>query len=250
MQTKSFERIPVALLLILGLAGCGDILSLDNYDEPTSFLSGRVVFEGNPIGVRNNGVQLELWQPSYELNQKIPVHVHQDGTYSAALFDGSYKLNLLANNGPWVPSTDTISFDLTGQANIDFPVTPYYVVRDEQVGYDAGGGGPNGTIEATFRIGVVSPVQELEYVGLYVGYTTFVDRNNSINVPNEERERRLGAIADDLEANTPITISVTLPEDVYSTNSPAIREHVFVRIGVKTAGVSEMLFSPVYKVAI
>ena len=35
----------------------------DNLKEPDSVLSGRVTFEGQPIGVRSEGVQFEIWQP-------------------------------------------------------------------------------------------------------------------------------------------------------------------------------------------
>src|SRR5690606_5947206 len=96
----SQERILGATLAsALLLTGCG-ITALDNYDPPTSEITGRVLYNGEPVGVRSGGVQLELWQPSYELNQKIPVRIAQDGTFSAAVFNGSYEINLLPGNGP------------------------------------------------------------------------------------------------------------------------------------------------------
>jgi hypothetical protein len=250
MVMKSCARLVAALGCAVALAGCDNILGLDNYDAPNATLTGRVVFEGQPVGVRSSGVQLELWQPGYALNQKIPVHVAQDGTFSASLFDGSYRLNLLRGNGPWESTTDTITVEVRGQTAVDVPVRPYYVIRNEQVAFNPTGGGPHGTIDATFNVGQVNTAQALEYVGLYVGTTTFVDRNNSVGIPNAERERLRAAILPQLESNGTIGISVRLPENIYLTGSPARREHVFVRIGVKTVGVAEMLFSPVHKVAI
>ena len=44
--------------------------------------------------------------------------------------------------------------------------------------------------------------------------------------------------------NDAVTLSVDLPADL------AQRNHVFVRIGVKTVGITELLFSPVYRIAL
>jgi hypothetical protein len=237
-------------LLLFALTGCDDILSVDNYDAPGSPLTGRVVFEGQGVGVRSNGVQLELWEPAYPLRQKIPVHVAQDGSFAAMLFDGSYKLNLLANNGPWLSTLDTIDIEVRGGATVEVPVTPYYTIRNEQIRHNRTGGGPNGTIEATFTVGMVNTTRQVEWVGLYVGLTTFVDRINSLTIPNAQRERLRALVQTQLDARAPITIGVQLPANIYETQSPARREYVFVRVGVKTVGVTEMLFSPVQKIGI
>src|SRR5688572_21606042 len=147
---KTAKVIVWVQVLLLATAGCEDLTSIDNYDAPNSTLTGRVVFDGQGVGVRSNGVQLELWEPAYPLRQKIPIFVAQDGTFSAKLFDGSYKLNLLANNGPWVNTRDTIGIALEGSAHVDVPVRPYYTVQSSQLRHNTAGGGSNGTIEGTF----------------------------------------------------------------------------------------------------
>jgi hypothetical protein len=55
-------------------------------------------------------VQLEIWQKGYQLYTSIPVYVTQDGTFSAVLFDGNYKLVSKSGNGPWVSKQDTVDF--------------------------------------------------------------------------------------------------------------------------------------------
>src|SRR5690606_36045642 len=92
----------IALVPTILLAGCDNIFGLDNYDEPDSMLSGRVVYNGQPVNVRTGGIELELWEPGFELETKIPVYVSQEGEYSAALFAGNYKLNAIRGQGPWV----------------------------------------------------------------------------------------------------------------------------------------------------
>ena len=64
-------------VFVLILVGC----EYDNYDPPRSFLTGTVTYNGNPVGVRSGATQLELWQHGYQLFEKIPVYIAQDGTF-------------------------------------------------------------------------------------------------------------------------------------------------------------------------
>lgn len=201
----------------------------DNYDPPKSMLTGQVVYQGDPVGVRSNGVQLELWQPGFELYQKIPVYVAYDGSFSAALFDGDYKLVRLRGNGPWVDNTDSINVQVRGNTVVDVPVEPYYIINNET--FQANGN----AVAASFTIGQVNTSQELDRVTLYIGTTTIVDVNNSsLNVSlNKDALTDLSA---------PINLTLELPPNLSG------KDYVFARIGVKTAGVEEMLYSPVKKV--
>ena len=112
----------IILFSLIALFSC----KKDNYEEPTSRLSGRVIFQNQPVGVRSDGVQLELWQRGYALFTKIPVYVAQDGTFSATLFDGDYKLVRLRGNGPWIDNTDSISVKVSGNTQVDVPVVPHF----------------------------------------------------------------------------------------------------------------------------
>jgi hypothetical protein len=217
-----------SLAAVAGLSGCG-LDALDNYDQPSSTLTGSVVYNGAPVGVRSNGVQLELWQPGYALSQKIPVFIDQDGSFSAVVFDGTYRLNLLAG-GPWVENTDTIEFDVRRGATVDVPVVPYYTIANETIVHNSG------AIVATFDVGQVDTSRALEFVGLYVATTSFVDRTNM----SARFERARSAIPN---LNDPVTLTVNLPANL------AQRNDVFARIGVKTVGIAEMLFSPISKIA-
>lgn len=240
----------IALVFAVALVGC-DIFDLDNYDEPTSPLTGQITYEGQPVGVRGNAVELELWQPGpeFELNTKIPVHVDQDGSFTAMVFDGSYEVNLLRGSGPWVDDPARIPVEVAGETTIEVPVVPYHTIENEQITFNPSGG-TNGAIEATFNVRQVTTSSALEFVGLYIGETLFVDRERGLEIASSERERTRAQVQAQLDANTPITISVNLPEDIYETGSPAVREHVFVRVGVRTEGVQHMLFTQVHKVDI
>ncbi len=212
------------LLALVGLAGC----EKDNFDAPQSNLTGQVIYNNAPVGVRSNGVQLELWQPGYTVFTKIPVYVDQDGSFSATLFDGDYKLVLLRGNGPWVDNSDTIQVNLRGNMTVNVPVTPYYTVGAATYTKT------NNTITATTKINQIVNSKAIERVTLYLGATQFVDINN-----NAARVDLSGAALADLSKN--LTMTVNIPANLG-------RNYVYGRIGVKTAGVGEMLYSPVQEI--
>lgn len=216
-------------LLLVVLAG-GSGCEKDNYEEPESLLTGRVVFEGQPIGVRSNGVQLELWQHGYAFFSKIRVFVAPDGTFSARLFDGDYKLTR-QNGGPWLNSPDSIDVQVRGNTVIDVPVTPYTFVKSAT--YQRNGT----TITATANLQTVSTANPLESVRLYVFRTAMIDDVN-------QSARTITEASAIPNVNQPVVMNVTVPEAL------ANLEAVYVRVGVKTAGVNELAYSAPERIAL
>ena len=135
----------------------------------------------------------------------------------------------MAGSGPWLDSPDTIQVQVRGEAQMDVPVMPYYTIQNPDTRF------VSGAIESTFTIGSVTTSRAVEYVGLYVSTTSFVDRNN-MSVRLERPRSAIPSLA------APITLSVTLPPN------RAQRNDVHARIGVTTAGVAELLYSPVEKI--
>jgi hypothetical protein len=203
----------------------------DNYDPPQSQLTGKVVFQGQAVGVRSNGVQLEIWQPGFQLYTKIPVYVAQDGTFSAMLFDGDYKLTRLKGNGPWADNTDTINVQVRGATTVDVPVDAYFIVKGETIQKN----GSN--ITTTFSLQRGNTSKNLEDVRLYLGRTNIIDPNNNDAVVT----KAASAITD---ITQPISLSVAIPASL------ADKDYVFARVGVKTAGVAELAFSIPQKIAL
>lgn len=219
-------RFCLALAVVILTAGC----SLDNYDSPSSSLTGRVVYQGEPIGVASGEVELELWESGFELKKKIPVNVKPDGSFSAILFDGDYKLTLLPGSGPWVVNTDSIDIQLNGAASVDVPVEPYYLINNESITHS------NGNIEASFDVEEINDSRSVEFVGLYVGTTSIVDEQS--NTGTEMLDINAGG------SLSGQTLSLPLSDDLSG------RDYIFARIGVKTTGVSDILFSQVVEVSL
>ncbi len=208
------------LLVLLTMQAC----KKDNLSEPGSPLSGRIVYQGLPIGVRSAGVQFELWQRGFQLFTKIPLNIKQDGTFSAMLFDGDYKLVRSRGAGPWVDNTDTIDVKVQGATSVDVPIEPYFIIKNEV--FERTGT----VVKATFTLQSVNTSRTLELARIYVGPNLIVDQNNN----SANAQIAAAAIPGLLQ---PVTLSVTIPTAL------AGEAFIYARVAVKTTGVAELLYT-------
>ena len=199
----------------------------DNLKEPDSVLSGRVTFEGQPIGVRSEGVQFEIWQPGYDFFTKIPLNIAQDGTFKALLHDGNYKLVRLVNAGPWNNNTDTINVSLKREASVDIPIDPYFVMRNVSISKS----GTN--IVATFTVEKNGThTRTFEAARLFIGRYLILDF-----VRNQTSAAAAGVVL-----GTPVTVTLAIPAAI------ANDDFIFARVGVKTTGIGEYLYTQSTKI--
>lgn len=204
----------------------------DNYDEPESFLKGTIVYNGEPINVSYNDVNFQLWEPGWELSYPLDVLIDQDGTYSALLFNGNYKLVFPDGQGPFrTTGADTLDITVNGDKNLDIEVEPYYMIRNAQ--FSATGANVTATFQAE-KIITDADARDIERVNLYVNKSQFVDFRTNI----ASTEIGGGDIAD---ANS-ISMSVAVPEITPTQN------YVYARVGLKVAGREDMIFSPVQRI--
>jgi len=217
----------------IGITSC----EFDNYEEPESKLQGRIVYNGEPINVGYNDVIMQLWEPGWQLKGAINVSVDQDGSYSAVLFNAPYKLVIQPFQGPFrsikneVTQSDTILVDLKSNQTLDIEVMPYYMIRNIQISKAGSDVTANFGLE---KIITDANAKNVENVTLYINKTTFVDRSN--NIATKELNG-----ADITDMNN-VSMSVTVPALNTAQN------YVFARIGVRIAGVEDMLYSPIQKI--
>lgn len=221
--------IQICLMMVLGVTVVS--CAYDNFEAPKSTLSGRIVYDGEALGLRSQGVQLELWQHGYDLFQKIPVYVSHDGSFTATLFDGDYKLTLIRGNGPWLDQTDSIDVNISGNLTMDLEVMPHFIIDEPTYSII------NDTIvRASFTVDQVNQMANMEFADLYLGRTSLTDI-----VRNEYLGR---FFAEQITIGAPSTVEVTVPNHLRG------RTDLFVRLGVKTSGVEELVYSQVENVAI
>jgi hypothetical protein len=228
-----FHYIIIALLF--AATGC----KKDNYDAPSVKLSGHLVYQGEHVNVEFNQVPFQLFQPGFGLSGPISGTFDQDGGYSVLTFAGNYKFTMAANQGPFLwkevaaGKRDTLAINLTGDQTVDIEVMPYYLVRQPvftKAGTD---------VNATFNIAKIvtdANAKDIDRVTLYINKTQFVSGSGDYNIAQTSiAGGALGSLNN-------ISMSVAIPGITPTQN------YVFARIGIKIAGVEDMVFSPVTKV--
>lgn len=203
----------------------------DNYDEPESFLQGNIVYNGEPINVSYNDVTFQLWEPGWQLSYPIDVTVDQDGSYSALLFNATYKLVFPEGQGPFRMSVDTLTVNLNGDQDFDIEVEPYFMIRNAQ--FSTSGKDITASFKAD-KIVTDADARDIERVNLYVNKSQFVDFRQ--NVANAE------IAGGDIDNQNNINLTVTVPDLTPTQN------YVYARVGLKVTGREDMIFSAVQKV--
>lgn len=215
----------VIIISFIVLAGC----EFDNYDQPGSKLSGTVNYNGTAVGVRSGATQLELWQYGYPTRAKIPVNIAQDGTFTATLFDGNYKLVRLAG-APWQRQTDSLDVTVSGSTTFDVPVTPFYTLTNETFTVTSG------TVNSSVKVNKIG-TENITSLTLYVGVTNIVDANNN----SQNTTLNAAALTDLTTAKT---------QSIALNTANKARSYVYVRIGVLCAGSTERYYTPVQKITL
>lgn len=214
------------LIFVTLLAGCGK----DNYDESTSTLTGRIVYQGEPLQLKgsNQSVRIQLFQDGYDFRTPLDVFVSQDGSFSAKLFDGHYKLVTRDGNGPWLNTRDTTEVELRGTASVDLEVTPYFTISNSSISL-------NGNVMNTsFTINQIVDAAQIDRVMLLLNTTTFVDE--AANVVRAE------FTGDDVQVGQ-MTLNVDFSEEPKAVNAAAL----FGRICVWPSGSDQGIYSPVVR---
>lgn len=203
---------------------------VDNFQAPESILSGTVNYNGNPVGVRTNGTELELWQDGYALDEKITVHIAQDGTYTARLFNGQYKMVRHAG-APWAPQlNDTIIIDVNGDTSENIEVQPYFTISNAS--YQQYGN----AVQANFEVNQVDPTASLTDVKLFLRKDILLDENHN--------DKAVSIDPGSITFGDNASILAVLPDELLNAG------YLFLRVGVKSDKANEYYYSQVQKLDI
>ena len=221
---KIISNIFSVILLLVLFSGCGK----DNFDAPESKLVGRVTYQGQALNLRGTGeaVQLQLYQDGYEKNDPISVFVGQDGTFSALLFDGEYRLTTRDGNGPWVNSHESMTVKLNGHTEVNLEVTPYFTISNEQLSVSGS------AMNASFTINQIVPDAKISRVMLLLSKTQFADDVNNL-------------FRQDFSDVAPG--SVNLSADISGNTDIAKAKALYARVGVLANGADQAIYSPVVR---
>jgi hypothetical protein len=213
----------------------------DNYEEPTSALTGRIVYNGEPILVEYDRVPFRLFEFGFGKVGSIDGTITPEGAFSHMLFDGQYKLVISPGQGPfrW-PETggkaDSVTINVSGNTNLDVEVRPYYMIRNANIT------GNGTTVTGTFALEkIITDVdaKDIEFAALFLNKTQFVGE------ANEHRIARTDLAGSAIANMGSISISTAVPA---MSPTSLTQNYIFARIGVKIAGVEDLIFSPVQKI--
>lgn len=230
---KAIAKYIVVLLFCASVVSC----KKDNYDPPSSLLSGRIVYKGEAINVEHDRVPFEMYEYGFGKVGPINGAITQDGKFSHMLFDGDYKFVVRPGQGPfmWPQSggkADSIGITVKGSMNMDIEVNPYYMIRTPQIA--KGGTGITASFKAEKIITDAANAKNIENVSLFINKTQFVSGADNI----ARTEVAGSAITDPNN----ITMSVAVP------NLSPTQDYVYARIGLKIAGVEDLIFSPLVRI--
>jgi hypothetical protein len=232
-------KVKYHYILLLALNAIALSCKKDNYEPPSSALTGRIVYKGEPIQVEYDQVPFELYQYGFGKVGAINGTITPEGTFSHLVFDGEYKFVVRPGQGPFLwPQTggkaDSISISMSGSKSMDIEVVPYYMIRSPQIS-------KTGTdVTASFKLEkIITDAingKNIESASLYVNKTLFVSGTDNIAKTNVAGS----AITDP----NSVTLKVAIP-----TITP-VQNYIFARVGLKIEGVEDLIFSPVVKIII
>jgi len=232
-------KISIRILGILGIVAVASSCKKDNYATPSLTLTGHIVYKGEAIQLERNQVPFQIYQYGFGQVGPIGQSFAQDGSYSALLYNGNYKIIVPNGQGPFIwkqtaaNNPDTVNVALKGNTTVDLEVTPYYMIRTPQMA--AAGGKVTATFKAE-KIITDANAKDIERVSLYINRVQFVSGGDNIAKTDL-------AGAGIVDPNN-ISLNVTIP-----TNITPVQNYVYARIGLKIAGVEDLIYSPLQKIS-
>jgi len=222
-------------IIVLSVAVVFMSCEKDNYEPPTSLFTGKIMYQGTPLGFQHNRVSYELYQDGFGKIGPIASTFTPEGEFSQLLFDGAYKMVVPRGQGPFLWGSvadrqDTVHLNVNGNTNMDFEVLPFWMIRNTQVSASGRNVSASCSLE---QIVTGVDAKDIENVTLYISKTVFASSDNNVatTVINGE----------DIANVSDINLSAVVPELTPTQN------YVFARIGIKFIGVDDMLFAPVQK---
>ena len=237
---KQKNRIITLLMMVLVSASIILIAScnkdLDNRKYPSSRISGTFLYNGQPVplmgtssdATSSNMLQLTQTGPATYIAGNIKMFAKADGTFTILTYDGDYKLNVTPGKGPFI-APPPVTFTLKGETKIDFDVTPYHWISNYQSSY------LDSVFTATFKLEKIVPTANLEKVVIYFGSTAITD------ITSKYAERVVPGVV-------PGNVSVSFNLKTLTTAEKLALRNTgtsYACIAVKTAGVSDLLYSKV-----
>ena len=261
---KQKNKITV-LIMLLGAASmlvqsCGK----DNLEYPSSTLSGRFTYQGQPVKLlhtspdlfvaNNNTVghlrlqQVKGDQPVYGVGP-VDVYARHDGSFSTKFFDGYYNASTGGNlKNPFEDFTTPKLITVNGNTDLgNIEVVPYWWMSNLQTTYTGG------VFTATFNVAKVSTIaaRTLQYVAIYLSPTNLPDiqsaTQGAVRTFNAGTNSNGNSVPPAASNGGAVTIKIDL-NTLTAGEKQFLRAFggsgtIYASVGVKTTGVNDQIYS-------
>ncbi len=234
----------------------------DNLEYPSSTLSGRFTYKGEPVKLLHtspdlfatNAVgHLRLQQvkgdrPKYGVGL-IDVYAKHDGSFSAEFFNGDYTASTGGTlKNPFEDFATSMFVQVNGETNIgDIEVVPYWWMSNLQTTYTAG------VFTATFNVAKVSTnaARTLQYVAIYLSPTNLPDiqsaTQGAVGTFNAGTSTGGNLVPAATSAGGAVTIKIDL-NTLTAGQKQFLKAFggsgtIYASVGVKTSGVNDQIYS-------
>lgn len=226
----------IFLLIVFGFAlgAC----EKDNYEPPNALLSGKLLYQGEAIGLQYDRVSYELYQDGFGKTGPIISTFTTEGAFSQLLFNGTYKMVVPRGQGPFlwgedIDQADTLLIHVNGETEQNIEVIPYWLIRNTTMAATANKVSANFSLE---QIVTNNLARDIEHATLYVSKTSFASPETNIATAMLE--------GDNITNLENVALQLEVPEMVPT------QDYVFARVGLKFIGVDDMIFSDIQKLTL
>jgi len=236
----------------------------DNLSYPSSTLSGRLLYNGQPVGllqtspdinsINNTGNALTVTQvtgaqPSYSVGS-MQLYARHDGSFTGKMYDGTYTVSTLTSKNPFEDFSG-MPLTINGDTQFDINVVPYWWMTNLQTSFTGGTGGATGVFTATFNVAKVSTnaARTLQYVQIAVSPTNFADAAAFSAVRTFNAGTNAGGIVVPAAAGPGGAVTVKLDLSTLTTAEKSALAaqgpggHIWASVAVKTTGITDGLYS-------
>ena len=233
----------------------------DNMDYPSSTLSGRFTYKGEPVKLlfsspdlfATNPVgtlqlqQVRGDQPAYGVGL-INVYARHDGSFSTQFFDGDYEMSTGGTlKNPFEDFTTPKTIAVNGNTDLgDIEVVPYWWMSNLQTTYTGG------VFTATFNVAKVSTLnggRNLQYVAIYLSPTNLPDiqsaTQGAVRTFNAGTNSNGNVVPAAASNGGPVTVKIDLNTLTAGEKQflKVMGNTIYASIGVKTDKVNDQLYS-------
>ncbi len=267
---KQKNKITLIIMLLAAASVLMQSCGKDNLSYPSSTLSGRFTYLGQPIGLlltspditgaNGTGHAMALQQVKGAQNVygvgEIQVYAKHDGSFAGKMFDGEYTARTLTLKSPFEDFTNK-PITINGTTTLDIPVVPYWWMSNLATTFTGGTGGATGVFTATFNVAKVSTntARTLQFVAIYLSPTNLPDAASasqgavrSFNAGTNSGGNVVpvaagpgGAVTIKVDLNT----LTTGEKQFLAAQGPG--GHIWATVAVKTTGVTDALYSDAIK---